>query len=151
MHNQFVTSLYHDACLLLLEARDLVRCEETAGEHATPDVALWVTREETRLTAICVACMAEVMAMSRGGVSSEVDIDEAVCDPIGSSYSLDRYAPRLAQALVRAEALHARLQRLKLAGSEFGNREHDSASTAHYGFDVIVNQGRYRSYSAKNE
>jgi len=114
MHPRFKTSLYREACQLLFEARDLVRHRETI-EGGSPEAVLWVACEKTRLTALCLECVAQVMAMSTHGASSAVDARNSTCRHVQPWCRLDEKVPQLAHAITRAEAFQARLQRLSMS------------------------------------
>lgn len=112
MHESFCASLRREAYALLEVTRNTIgQCDVDRAQE--PETILRITRTESRLTTLVLDCVAEAMALSESSVVPEGRplTDEKLLP--SAAGSLDTVAPQLEKLMVDAEALHARLRRLR--------------------------------------
>jgi hypothetical protein len=112
MHESFCANLRREVYALLEVTRNTIgQCDVDRAQE--PETSLRITRTESRLTTLVLDCVAEAMALSESTVVPEGSplTDETLFP--SASGSLDTVAPQLEKLMVDAEALHARLRRLR--------------------------------------
>jgi hypothetical protein len=118
MHESFCASLRREAYALLEVTRHTIgQCDVDRAQE--PETSLRITRTQSRLTTLVLDCVAEAMALSETTVVPEGRplTDETLLP--AASGSRDTVAPQLEKLMVDAEALHARLWRLR-TGMHYG-------------------------------
>jgi hypothetical protein len=112
MHESFCASLRREAYALLEVTRNTIgQCDVDRAQE--PETSLQITRTECHLTMLALDCVAEAMALSESTVVPDRShlTDETLLP--AAFGSLDTVAPQLEKLIVDAEALHARLRRLR--------------------------------------
>jgi hypothetical protein len=112
MHEHFCASLRREAYALLDKAR-LTIGQSELQRIDDPETRFLIVRRQGDLTTLVLDCVAEAMSLSESDILPErVSQINASSFP-DSSGSLDTVAPQLEKLMVDAEALRARLRRLR--------------------------------------